>query len=243
MKTTLCVTCNTEINNKGLKNHLKACNGSGPKSRFIKLSICPHCDADLSQFITANRANHVRWCNNNPKRLEYVNNSNCSQMNTPESISKRTAGIQQAWADGKYDSVINIGSTGYKHTDKTKEILRQKALLSPHRRLVRSIRDYITKDGTIVKLDSSWEEALAIRLDEIDVKWIRPGPIKWFDVDGKSHHYFPDFYLPYFDLYLDPKGPYAFKAQIAKINCLIKQIKNLVIITSLEDCQNFNPKK
>jgi hypothetical protein len=241
MKTTLCITCNTEINNKGLANHLKACDGNGPAPKFVKLKNCSHCEIDLSQFTTANRANHVRWCDKNPKRSEYANINNCSQMRTPESISKRIVGIKQAWTDGKYNNVVNIGSTGYKHTKETIEHLRKRALASPHRRLVRSVREYCKKDGTIVKLDSSWEEALATRLDTINVEWIRPDPVKWVDDDGISHHYFPDFYLPDFNLYLDPKGPYAIKAQLYKINCLTKQIKNLIILTSLEDCKNFHP--
>jgi hypothetical protein len=162
-------------------------------------------------------------------------------MHTPDSIRKRTEGIKQAWADGKYDNVINIGSTGYKHTEETKELLRKRALASPHRRLVRSIREYLKKDGTIVQLDSSWEEALAIRLDELGIIWSRPGPIQWVDEYDVKHNYFPDFYLLDFDLYLDPKGPYAFKSQINKIKCLTEQIKNLIIITSLAECKKYQP--
>jgi hypothetical protein len=161
-------------------------------------------------------------------------------MHVPEIVSKRNKSIKQAWADGKY-SGVNHSHPGWKHSEKTIEHLRQKALASPHRRLVRSIREYVKKDGTVVKLDSSWEVALAERLDQINVEWIRPDPIKWIDKLGVSHHYFPDFYLPVYDLYLDPKGPYAIKAQIDKIICLTKQVKNLIIITSLEKCKNYQP--
>ena len=163
-------------------------------------------------------------------------------MNTPESIAKRREGIKKAHADGKYINVEHGTSfRGKHHTEETKQHLREKALASPHRRLVRSIRQYIKKDGTVVNLDSSWEEALAIRLDEIDVIWIRPGAVKWIDNNGVEHNYFPDFYLPDFDLYLDPKNPYAIKAQQSKIKCLAEQIKNLVIITGLDGCKNYSP--
>lgn len=231
--------CDTNIRNCNFSKHYSSC--TGKYTPFIKASVCRHCAIDLSQFTIANRANHVRWCDKNPKRLEYVSNSNCSQMHTPDSIRKRTEGIKQAWADGKYDNVINIGSTGYKHTEETKELLRKRALASPHRRLVRSIREYLKKDGTIVQLDSSWEEALAIRLDELGIIWSRPGPIQWVDEYDVKHNYFPDFYLLDFDLYLDPKGPYAFKSQINKIKCLTEQIKNLIIITSLAECKKYQP--
>ena len=44
-----------------------------------------------------------------------------------------------------------------------------------------------------------------------------------------------------FDVYLDPKNPYAIKAQESKIKCLTKQIKNLIIIKGLEECKNYTP--
>jgi hypothetical protein len=240
MKTTVCPKCNISIKNCNFKKHNSVCNGN--YTPFIKASVCKFCSIELEQFSTANRANHVRWCDKNPKRSEYAINNNCSQMHFPEIVSKRNKSIKQAWTDGKYNGV-NHSHPGWNHSEKTIEHLRQKALASPHRRLVRSIREYTKKDGTIVKLDSSWEEALAKRLDLTNVDWIRPDPIKWIDRNGVSHHYFPDFYLPLYDLYLDPKGPYAFKSQSDKISCLTEQIKNLIIITSLEECKKFVPTK
>ena len=208
---------------------------------YKKLTNCKYCNITLEGLTVSERANHSRWCLLNPKRAEYVKTNSGKQLNTLDSIRKRTEGIKQAWVNGKYDNVVNPGSTGHKHTDETKNLLREKALASPHRRLVRSIREYIKKDGTIVHLDSSWEEALAIRLDELGINWSRPRPIQWVDECDVKHNYFPDFYLPDFDLYLDPKGPYAFKSQINKIKCLTEQIKNLIIITSLEECKNYQP--
>lgn len=207
---------------------------------YKKLTNCKYCNITFTDFTTPERANHSRWCALNPKRPEYVNINSGKHLASAETIKKRTEGIKKAWRDGKYDRV-NRSHSGYKHTDKTKELLREKALASSHRRLVRSIREYTKKDGTIVKLDSSWEEILATRLDQINVDWVRPDPIKWVDKLGVWHHYFPDFYLPEYDVYLDPKGPYAVAVQRDKIICLTEQIKNLIIITSLADCENFTP--
>lgn len=134
------------------------------------------------------------------------------------------------------------GKKGLRHTDESKEKQRKSALNSPHRRLVRSRREYITKEGLKVILDSSWEEILAKRLDELNVKWIRPTiPIRWIDSKNTSHNYFPDFYLENYDLYLDPKNPFAEKAQIEKISIITKLMKNLIIIRTEEECKNFNP--
>ena len=208
---------------------------------YKKLTGCKYCSITFNLLTPSERANHSRWCDMNPKRSEYVQKNNGSQFQTPEVIAKRTLGIKKAWADGKYAHVAHTGSKGYKHTNATLELLREKALASPHRRLVRSIRDYVKKDGTIIKLDSAWEEALAKRLDDLDLKWERPNAVKWVDSKGVTRNYFPDFYLIEYDIFLDPKNPYAIKAQQEKIDCLKIQLKNLKILTSLEECKNFKP--
>jgi hypothetical protein len=243
-----CHKCENWFSAKGgnHKKHIDACNGD--YSPPGKSESCKYCSLTFDGMATSQRANHSRWCNKNPKRDQYVSNHNgCKQMQTPEAIAKRHEGVRRAHAEGKYVGAAKkaaqtrIDRGNNKHSDKTIELLRQKALASPHRRLVRSIRQYTKKDGTVVILDSSWEEALAIRLDEIGVNWVRPGAIKWVDDNSVTHNYFPDFYLIDFDLYLDPKNPYAIKAQQSKIKCLTEQIKNLVILKGLDECKNYTP--
>lgn len=57
-----------------------------------------------------------------------------------------------------------------------------------------------------VWLDSKWELRVAISLDENNVRWERPS--EGFIWNDKGQRYFPDFYLPEFDVYLDPKNSY-----------------------------------
>ena len=90
-----------------------------------------------------------------------------------------------------------------------------------------------------VWLDSTWEFELAKRLDELKVKWVRPNPIPWVDEKGVTHNYFPDFYLPDFNLFLDPKNPHAVNVQKKKLACILTQYSNIVIIKSLEECSNY----
>jgi hypothetical protein len=214
---------------------------------YKKLACCNHCQQDFSDFTTAERANHSRWCDKNPKRSEYVKTNNGSQMHTSVSIEKRNAGIKQAHVDGKYiyapqKSVETRKTNGtLSHKEETIELLRRRALASSHRRLVRSIREYTKKDGAIVMLDSSWEEVLASRLDELNISWIRPNPIKWVDENGLQRNYFPDFYLVDYDLYLDPKNPIAYKNQLKKITILLKTYNNIRFLTTLDECKGFEP--
>lgn len=127
------------------------------------------------------------------------------------------------------------------HTEETKLIISKKARASNHRRLVKSTRYYLKKDGDIVLLDSSWEELLANRLDSLDIKWIRPEPIQWVDNVGKTHNYFPDFYLTEYDLYLDPKNPAAMLQQAKKIEVLKASVKNLIFLESVLAIETFCP--
>lgn len=59
-----------------------------------------------------------------------------------------------------------------------------------------------------VKLGSGYELIVAQSLDDNNIQWIRPGPFKYLDLTGNNHQYFPDFYLPEYDVYLDPKNDY-----------------------------------
>lgn len=244
MKSTKCDKCGTEITNPNYKKHYNSCDGT--YIRWVKSTECKWCNVPFTDDV--NIPNHIRWCEQNPKSIIYKKElSNRSIHNnfvmTDEARSRQADGVRLAHIAGKYDEAnrSKIGKPGIRHTTESKEKLRQKALASPHRRLVKSCRNYTKKDGTVVKLDSSWEEALAIRLDELDVNWSRPSPIKWVDRQGLHHNYFPDFYLSDTDVFLDPKNPQALKVQKDKIECLTEQIKNLIIITSLEDCRTFTP--
>lgn len=213
----------------------------------MSIRECKHCNTkfDISNKPSGWMANHSRWCDKNPKRQEYVdklkNNggiSNVELMNAARKKSGRTNQHTAGTFKGHKEETIQkwkLASTGKKHTEETKRIIQKKALLSKHRRL---------KKGTVeykgILLDSSWELALAKRLDDLNVKWVRPDPIQWIDKDGVKHNYFPDFYLPDYNKYLDPKNPHAVKVQEKKLKMLFQQHSNICIISSLEECMNFN---
>lgn len=218
------------------QKHITKCNGLYTPS--VKLTNCKYCEKSFDIAMTANeRANHSRWCEQNPKRDEYKKtNSNCSQLRTAEAKAKRISSLKKAHADGKYDerNAKQKGNPGTPHTEKTKQLLREKALASKHRRLRRNRIEY---KG--IWLDSTWEYELAKRLDELEIKWLRPDPIQWIDDQGIKHNYFSDFYLKDYDLFLDPKNPQAIKAQRKKLERLLTQHTNIIIIDTLEKCKNF----
>lgn len=216
------------------------------------MKTCKHCNNifDTKDKPAGWMANHSRWCTDNPKRSQYTIDSAKARAGiTKQSLIKRAAGIKNAWVAGKYN---DMGSKGYatkikngtlNHTIESKEKISQAALKSKHRRLIRSVREYVKPDGSKVMLDSSWEEELAKRLDELKIEWVRPElPIQYLTPDGKTHNYFPDFYLLKYDMFLDPKNPYALRVQKEKLDIIKTIINNLIIIGTLEECKSFNIK-
>ena len=106
-----------------------------------------------------------------------------------------------------------------------------------NRKYLNGSRKTINYNGII--LESSWELKLAEWLDEYKIKWIRPEPIKWV-LDGKNKLYYPDFYLPDFNLYLDPKNPYCMDKDRVKMEIVSKEINIIFgdidyVITKLGD--------
>ncbi|MCK5615195.1 hypothetical protein KAR91_75730 [Candidatus Pacearchaeota archaeon] len=89
---------------------------------------------------------------------------------------------------------------------------------------------YRCKDDSVIYLQSSYEKRLAIDLDQNNVLWIRPGPIKWIDECDKSHYYYPDFYLTEQDIYLDPKNDYLIQKDDNKIQRVSIQNKIQILI-------------
>lgn len=59
------------------------------------------------------------------------------------------------------------------------------------------------------KVQGTWERNLALKFNELNIKWIKlnTGKDVWvYVIDGIIKNYTPDFYLPDFNVYLDPKG-------------------------------------
>lgn len=187
-------------------------------------------------------ANHVKYCIHNPNRSAYIK---APQLNTQESRAKAIRGIKDAHAKGAYKNApqkaieTKTARGTLKHTQETIEKLRNSARNSTHQRRMRKTHDFVDKNGRIFRFDSSWEDALARRLDDLCIRWNRPNPIPYQDAEGVTRRYFPDFYLPDYDVYIDPKNPYVQRLQEYKIKTVSEDI-TLIILSSIKECLNFN---
>lgn len=118
-------------------------------------------------------------------------------------------------------------------------------------KLVGKTGGYRTNSGTSkfhgqyyknIWMDSSWETALAIRLDELKILWERDNKkyFKYIDLEGKERKYYPDFYLPDFDIYLECKGYWTEKVR-HKIKDVQERNKfTLIILDSINLIKSFN---
>lgn len=212
----------------------------GVQNHYQYLKKCKYCE---QEFDTTDKpsgwmANHVRWCDKNPK--DYSKSS--ALATTAMLKARKNSNFLNQFSKAKQlgqnipeSKVKGRSLPGTPHTDEMKHHLSEKALQSNHRRLR---KNPILYNGIL--LDSTWELELAKRLDSLNIKWVRPDPIPW-EYDGIKHNYFPDFYLPEYDVYLDPKNSQAVKVQKKKLEILTLLYPNIVILETLKECKEYSP--
>lgn len=85
-------------------------------------------------------------------------------------------------------------------------------------------------------MDSSWEVEVAKFLDEKNIKWERSRKMMfwWTDEKGSKRRYYPDFFLPEYNVYLDPKNKFLLIKDDFKLHQVIKE-NNISLIYGLKD--------
>ena len=118
--------------------------------------------------------------------------------------------------------------------DEEKAHLSEKQRNNTYRRLMRHTQEY---HGILY--DSSWEIEMAKRLEFLNEQFERPkNPIKYTGTDGKQHNYFPDFWIPRIQKFIEIKNPYLFEND-NKVQILKSERSDIIWLTSLEQIQNF----
>ena len=94
------------------------------------------------------------------------------------------------------------------------------------------------------KLCSSYELRVARILDLSGIKWIKPKTtFGWTDDKGNKHTYHPDFFLPDFGIYLDPKNSYCIQRDKEKIKNVRIENSVKVFIISIEVIKKWEKQK
>lgn len=178
------------------------------------IMICGFCGRTCNS--ASGRGVHERFCSQNPNRKDRKS--------------------RVAWNKGLTGDLRCSRShmLGKPHTSETKERLSKVAKnrgFGGYRANAGRSQKYKVLDsyGKEVTLQSSYELRCSVILNELNISWIRPKALKY---DGRN--YFADFYLPDYDIWLDPKNAYKAKQDEEKIRKVIEQ-NGIKLIVLLDD--------
>lgn len=211
MKKKLCSHCGTLITAPNLERHEASCSGLGTWRT-----------KELARKSQKSTTYPCVKCN------KVFKSSSALNGHTARSHTYREQQRGRAIKGITKQKEMGIWGKGYPHTEATKQKLSAIACarLVKHSKYSKNIA---YRDGII--LESTYELRVAEILDELGIEWqkVRRGFI-WND-DGRVRRYIPDFYLPAYDLYLDPKNDYLVKKDERKIKSAmaINNIRVLVI--------------
>jgi hypothetical protein len=113
----------------------------------------------------------------------------------PDEREKISLGLKKAWSDGRFEGVQVGRCKWYSHTKPS---------------------------GETVRLQGKWEVVFAQYLDKSGIPYeAHPKKkLKYTGSDGGSHTYFPDFYLPDQDAFVDVKGAMFYDLGLEKMRAV-----------------------
>lgn len=160
--------------------------------------------------------NHERHCHSNPNRVQGINNfhkdgKTWNKGLTKETDSRVAKGVskwKQNYLEGKFKNwsqglTKENDSRIAKLSNKTSQTIKEKVKNGEWHCSFSKSRSYQYKGVT---LHGSWELNFVKYLDKKSIKWKRLNKSFQYIWNNEYHEYFPDLYLPEFDLYLEIKG-------------------------------------
>lgn len=202
-----CPKCNTQHDKKGTFCSRTCANSRGPRTEDFKKKV--------SKKLTGTKVSESRIIKRIESRgqtVRFTTLLSCAICNVE---IPRNRNHRKTCSDDCYVKLVtklsqeNPNCGGQKHT---------------HRVKFKNIHK------TQYTLESSYEVRLAHILNNLNILWIRPEYFIYNDKNDNKRRYYPDFYLPEFDVYLDPKNSYLIKTDIDKIIRTSHQNKIKIII-------------
>ena len=241
-----CKCCNKELS---YKDRLKTfCNSSCAaiynnshrrlRKRDVNLTqqgeelYCKYCGKQCKN--KNSKAQHEIRCKNNPDRLDprtYIKPGHSKgHKGSNQYIKARELGLEFPEMSEETRRKIGNGWRGKHHTEEQKKRLSESMKTAVERcpesysssNVNGRVKHYEYRGS---KMDGSWELEVVKFLDSKNIQWIKPGkgiPYQW---EGKTHLYFPDFYLPEYNRYIEVKG-YRRDRDL----CKWKSVPNLIVL-------------
>lgn len=201
--------------------------------KYVPMDSCPHCNLG-KQEIEGQFANHVKECNPDKNLYKNTKGSKYSvdrvgwnkglTLETSESVKSAADTLRAKYKSGELTYV------GNNLTTEQRSILAKERGFGGYRENAGRSKKFTVIDsyGKETCLQSSYEMKCFEILQGLNIKWIRPKSLKY---NGKN--YFADFYLPEYNIYLDPKNSYKAKIDKEKIDVVIQQ-NNVKVFVLLE---------
>jgi hypothetical protein len=193
-----CIFCNREIKNKGsLRAHENVCHLNPNKTKYKR---SPN---------AGRKRGSIAW--------------NKGKTNTELYGEERALKISKLASNSIKANIKNTGTSWAKMSDKQKQ-----KFIESHRKYItnRYNSGWMPKAGRCkkinytsqyagnVKLDGSWELALAVYLDKNQIEWRRNTErFEYLNEFGKKSFYTPDFYIKNYDIFIEVKGYETLKDQ------------------------------
>jgi len=209
------------------------CCGKYTSTNRIKHSkikrICVFCK---TEFVSTTHRRHKKCCNKIcavKYAQKFVNTEKISNSLKLFNSGRQLKRLKCSVCDEQFPYKWNKKTCSIKCCN---ELLRIKSTQNPNCGGETNYRKFQYKN---VWMDSSWEVNIAKWLDKNKIDWKRDRKINflWTDVNGTLRRYYPDFYLPKFNIYLDPKNKYKLKKDQFKLAQVIKE-NNINLISGAE---------
>lgn len=162
----------------------------------MKYTICETCNSSIGNN---GLKKHLNSCTGQGKRPASIPGM---RGKWSKGLTKETD--SRVAQNGEKISAALKGKPGHSPTVEVRKILSDAAKRNGLGGVRQSKR--IPYNGKI--LGSSYELKLAMSLDENLIAWDTCSRLPYKDPTGKSRTYTPDFYLPDYDVYLDPKNDF-----------------------------------
>lgn len=98
--------------------------------------------------------------------------------------------------------------------------------------------DYDRADGKTIRLQGSYEVRFASVLDKAGIKWLAHRefpPIDYIDGNGKNRKYYPDFFMPETNIYVETKGWMRDEAAAKMKICMSQNPDKVIVILFSRD--------
>lgn len=194
MSSKICPKCQTSHNLNGIYCSRSCANSRGPRTKEFKEKVSAkmkgknfHTEESIRKGILSKG---LTPSSDKPNTVCVICNKDTKTKN------RKTCSKECYSKLNKLQSQQHPNCGGQKHTHRSK---------------------IFNNKGEVFIAESTYEVKLSKILNSLNINWQRPSFFWYTDKKGNRRRYYPDFYLPEFDVYLDPKNEYLIKTDIDKI--------------------------